>query len=275
MPAAAGPPAASDAPRVVSLSPLATRFLEELGAAPQLVAVDAASREQLGNDERPVASLETAHRFDPDLVLLASLPDDIRSLHELESVGARVVEFAPHDLEDVYALCRSVAGPLLGEEAATDFERRIARPLSLIAGESSPENRPRILALVGVDPPEIAGGHSFETDLIEIAGGSSMTHGSDDARRPTDAAELARLAPDRVVVMTTRPLSAADEDRALRLVGGVAPVDFFQFDRESFWLAEPAEDAARLRAVFLAAGLAGPRAPGPGDAPIPARIPAP
>jgi len=254
----AAPPAASRAPRIVSLTPLATRFLVELGVAPQLVAVDAVSRGLQGVDDMQVATLETAYHFDPDLVLLPALPDDVRSLSVLEGVGARVIQFAPHDLEDVFALCRSVAGPLVGEDAATAFERRIARPLSLIAGEASPDDRPRILALVSIDPPEIAGGHSFETDLIEIAGGSSITHGSDDNRRPIDTAGLESLAPDRVVVMTSQPLSAADEDRALRLVDGVAPVDFFQFERETFWLDEPADDAARLRASFLAAGLAGP-----------------
>ena len=247
-------PAPKDA-RIVSLSPIATRFLVELGVAPRLVAVDPRSRELL-SAAQPTAVLETssledAHRFAPDFVLLPALPDDIGSLAELEAAGARVVEFAPHDLEDVFALCRSVAGPLVGEEAATAFERRIARPLSLIAGQSSPEGRPRVVALVSVDPPEIAGGHSFETDLIEIAGGSSLTHGGDDNRRPIDAEELARLAPDRVVVMTASALVPADQDRALLLVGGIAPVDFFRFERETFWPAAPAEDAARLRAVFL------------------------
>jgi len=241
------PPAES---RIVSLSPLATRFLLELGVSSRLVAVDTGSLALLGTTPRPVTSLAAAHRFDADLVLVPALPDDVRSLADLADAGARVVEFAPHDLEDVFILVRGVAGPLVGEEAATAFERRIARPLALIAGQSPSEGRPRVIALVNVDPPEIAGGHSFETDLIEIAGGSSVTHGGDDNRRPIDAAELVRLAPDRVVVMTASALDARDQDRALRLVGAIASVDFFTFDRESFWLAEPAEDAARLRAIF-------------------------
>lgn len=243
------PPNPAEA-RIVSLSPLATRFLLELGVSSRLVAVDAESLAPLGATPRPTTSLEKAQRFHPDLVLLAALPEDVRSFSALSEAGARVVEFAPHDLEDVFALVRSIAGPLVGEEAATAFERRIARPLALIGGQSSPEGRPRVIALVSVDPPEIAGGHSFETDLIEIAGGSSVTHGSDDNRRPIDAEELARLAPDLVVVMTPSEQGPIDQDRALHLVGDIAPVDFFTFDRETFWLAEPAEDAARLRAVF-------------------------
>jgi ABC-type hemin transport system substrate-binding protein len=252
----AGPGSDSPMPRrarrIVSLSPLASRFVVALGVGDRLVAVDSGSVGEPGVPDRPTTRLEQAGAFEADLVLVPALPDDRATLAHLQASGARVVEFAPHDLEDVFALCRGVGGPLVGGEAAGQLERRIARPLSLVAGESPSEGRPRVLGLVSIDPPEIAGGHSFETDLIEIAGGSSLTHGSEDLRRPIDPAELARLAPDLVVVMTSRPLGPAEEDRAFRLVGEVAPVEFFQFDRETFWLEEPARDAKRLRAAIVA-----------------------
>ncbi|MEZ4282682.1 MAG: ABC transporter substrate-binding protein [Myxococcota bacterium] len=235
------------AQRIVSLSPIASRFLLALGVGDRLVAVDRESLAAPGMPERPATTFDEALRFAPDLVVVPSLPDDRRALEPLASAGARIVEFAPHDLEDVFALCRGLGGELVGGAAAAELERRIARPLALIAGQSPAEGRPRVLALVRVDPPEIAGGHSFETDLIEIAGGSSITHGSDDNRRPIDPAGLARLAPDLVFVMTAQPLGPADEDRALRLVGDLAPVIFFPFAPETFWLDEPARDAARLR----------------------------
>lgn len=243
--------------RIVSLSPLASRFLLALGVADRLVAVDLASLGVPGMPDRPATSFDEALRFAPDLVVVPSLPDDRRTLGALESAGARIVEFAPHDLEDVFALCRGLGGELVGGAAAGQLERRIARPLALIAGESPAEGRPRVLALVRVDPPEIAGGHSFETDLIEIAGGSSITHGSDDNRRPIDPAGLALLAPDLVVVMTAQPLGPADEDRALRLVGDLAPVLFFPFAAETFWLDEPAREAARLRETIIVFERAG------------------
>ena len=251
------------AKRIVSLSPVASRFLLALGVGDRLVAVDGDSLGAPGIPALPATSFEDAARFNPDLVLVRSLPDDRRVLETLEAAGARIVEFAPHDLEDVFALCRSLGGELVGGAAAGEFERRIARPLALIAGESPAEGRPRVIALVRVDPPEIAGGHSFETDLIEIAGGSSITHGSDDHRRPIDSAGLARLAPDLVLVMTALPLGPADEDHALRLVGDIAPVSFFPFAPETFWLDEPAREAARLRETiveFERAARAGPGA---------------
>ncbi len=253
---APGPGGAPTVPRrarrIVSLSPLATRFLLALGVGDRLVAVDPDSLGQPGVPALPATRLAGAAAFEPSLVLVPAFPDDAPALARLQAAGAQVVEFAPHDLEDVFALCRSIGGALVGGEAAGQLERRIARPLALVAGESPAAGRPRILALVAVDPPEIAGGHSFETDLIEIAGGSSLTHGGEDVRLPIDAAGLARFAPDLVLVMTPRPLAPAEQDRALRFVGDAAPVEFFDFDREGFWLAEPARDAKRLRAATLA-----------------------
>lgn len=238
--------------RVVSLSPVASRFVAALGAGDRLVAVDPGSLDLPGIPDRPTTDLGDVLRFEPDLVLVPALPDDLDALPRIQSNVARLREFAPHDLEDVFALCRSLGAELVGAEAAGQLERQIARPLSFVAGESPAEGRPRILALVAVDPPQIAGGHSFETDLIEIAGGTSITHGSDDNRRPIDPAALARLAPDLVVVMTSTTLAPADEDSAIRFVGDVAPVEFFRFDPEFFWLEEPARDAKRLRALIVA-----------------------
>ena len=235
------PAAPAEAPRIVSLSPLATRFLGELGLGSLIVAFG-------GSTDR----LSDLVRLEPDFVFLPALPDDQSDLAELEASGTRVIAFAPHNLEDVMALLHGVGTELVGEDGATAFERRRLRPVALIAGQSSPFDRLRVLALVAVDPPEIAGGHSFETDLIEIAGASSLTHGGSDNRQPIDRENLAKRTPDLVVVMTDGELAPADQDRALEFVGQIAPVVFFPYARETFWLEEPARDAARLRESIVA-----------------------
>ncbi len=252
-------PSVSPAPssRILSLSPLATRFLRELGAGDRIVAVDgSAEPPALPGEESapdgPPKRLEDLLPLDPDYVFLPALPDDQGELVPLASAGVRIVEFAPHSLEDVMALLYGVGAELVGEDGAAAFERRLLRPVALIAGQSSPIDRLRVLALVGVDPPEIAGGHSFETDLIEIAGASSLTHGGSDVRQPIDREQLAQWKPDLVVVMTDGELRPADQDRALELVGQAAPVVFFPYARETFWLEEPAREAARLRESIVA-----------------------
>ena len=207
------PVPSAGSPRIVSLSPLATRFLGELGVGPRVVPLDG-----------PTDRLEDLVRLDPDYVFLPTLPDDQSDLAELEASGARVVAFAPHNLEDVMTLLHGVGVELVGEDGATAFERRVLRPVALIAGQSSPLDRLRVLALVGVDPPEIAGGHSFETDLIEIAGASSLTHGGSDNRQPIDRQNLAKRTPDLVVVMTDGELAPADQDGICGLLLSRAPL---------------------------------------------------
>jgi len=231
-------------PRIVSLSPLATRFLVELGVGARIVAVDPASRALPGFEGHPVAEPGDADRFDADYLVGPTPPKDA-------PLGRTdFVELAPHDLEDVYALCRRLGHPLVGEEESMLFERRIARPLALVAGRSPAEGRPRVVALVGLDPLVVAGGHSFETDLIEIAGGTSPTHGGDDHRRRIERGDLVRFAPDLILVTTAAPLDEAEQDRAAAALGDVAPVVFFSFAADDFWLAEPARDAERLQALI-------------------------
>ncbi|MBY0400756.1 hypothetical protein K2X89_10700 [Myxococcota bacterium] len=246
-------PIADPGPRIVSTSPLATRFLTQLGLEDRIVTVvDPAPGEGLDPAGTRPALAELA-RFDPDFVFLPALPDDRSELAELEAGGARIVEFAPHDLEDLLALLHGIGVEVAGENAVDAFDRRILRPVALVAGESSPTNRLRAVALVTVDPPELAGGHSFETDLIEIAGATSLTHGADDDRRPIDRDGLAAMEPDLILVMTGAGLDPEARERVLDLAGGIAPIAWFEFARETFWLDEPVREARRLRDLIVAA----------------------
>ena len=240
-------------PRIVSLSPIATRFLTQLGLGDRVIAFDRAASEALLEPAVDGPDFDDLGRLDPDYVFLPALPDDQADVSALEASGARIVEFAPHDLEDLFALCHGIGVEVAGEQAVEAFERRVLRPVAMIAGQSSPTDRLHAVALVGVDPPEIAGGHSFETDLIEIAGASSLTHGADDNRRPIDRDGLARMKPDLVVVMTEAPLDAEERERVLDLAGGIAPIAYFEFARETFWLDEPVREATRLREVVVSA----------------------
>jgi iron complex transport system substrate-binding protein len=238
------PAEARDVQRIVSLTPLATRFVLAIGAGDRLVAVDAGSAELPGARGLPVVDLDGATRFDADLVLVAALPDAGRP-----APGARVAEFAPHDFEDALPLVRELGGELVGAEATTRFERGFARPLAKIGGESGGEHRPRVVAVVRLDPLEIAGGHSFETDLIEIAGGQSVTHPGEENRIAITADRWAELAPELVLVIGAPPASPRDEQAVRNALPPGAQVAFFSFD-PGFWIDGSDDPARRLREVI-------------------------
>lgn len=237
--------------RVVSLSTLASRFVIELGAGHILVGVDSESALLPELTAVPVTDFSEALSLSPDLVLISTAPTEGDPVADrLSTVGVAVVEFAPHDLEDVLELCRTLGPLLVGEARARSFEYRLSRSLAQIGGSSFGQPRPRVLGVVSVDPIVLAGGHSFETDLIEIAGGQSVTHGGEESRLEMKPEAWAAHAPDLALVMTSKTLTADERLVALDALPLDVRVKFFRVDADRFWLEEPEADAARLRAVI-------------------------
>ena len=238
-------------PYLVSLSPIASRFLLEIGAGEQILGVDAESQKLPGLRSRPIVTLESALQLEPDLVLVPKHPENEAGQRALAAPAeTRILEFAPHDLEDVFELTRTVGVPLVGRERVNQFDVELSRPLARIGGESFGQARPRTAAVIDLDPLTLAGGHSFETDLIEIAGGSSVTHGGDETRKGVDHGDWGALSPDLVVVMTPRALSQAERKAALEALPDEFETLFFPFAAHSFWLDDPVGTAGRFRVLI-------------------------
>ena len=89
--------------------------------------------------------------------------------------------------------------------------------------------------------------HSFTTDLIEIAGAESVTHGIDELRVPMTVAELQASAPDLVLIVSASPISEDDRRDARALIGDGPEIAFMVFDRKHFWLRRAVETARQLR----------------------------
>lgn len=238
-------------PTVVSLDPLATRLVLALGAGGQLAAVDAASAQALPElAEVARTDLARALHFEPTLVLTATLDATASAqAQQLRAAGVRVIELAPHDLEEVAAAIREIGSLLVGDVRAMRFETELTRPLAAIGGASFGQPRPRTLAVVGFDPLEVAGGHSFETDLIEIAGGQSVTHPGEEWRRTLAPDSWRDLAPDLVLVVAADEPTEEARAAARAALPADVPVEFFAFEGPAFWLGDPTEPARRLRAI--------------------------
>jgi ABC-type hemin transport system substrate-binding protein len=246
----------SSVARIVSLSSLATRFVTELGVGHQIVGVDARSSALPGLSHLPIVDLESALQLAPDLVLVEELADpNDPALQNLERVGAQLVEFAPHNLEDVSALCRELGTRLVGVASATLFERKFARPLAIVGGISPARERLRVVAVIGLEPLELAGGHSFQTDLIEIAGGMSVTHGGEDVRIAMTSERWHEFSPELVLVTTSTELSRAEQETFRARIPQRFRIEFFAFDPETFWLDRPERDAERLRIIIASFSL--------------------
>jgi hypothetical protein len=235
----------------VSLSPLATRFVISLDAQDLLVGVDPESGHIAGLERIARVDHTSAHTLSPDIVLIPTgLTEGDPDLGSLVESGVGVYEFSPHDLEDVVEFFRTIGTRLVGEAQAHIHEIGVTRPLGMIGGESHGQPRPRVLAIINLRPLELAGGHSFETDLIEFSGGQSLTHGGEDNRialRP----DVCRLfSPDLVLLMLPKPPSDAERFVAFESIPCASRYEFFAVDAKRFWLDENQNAARRLRALI-------------------------
>jgi len=251
------PPAAraADLPlRVVSLSPVASRFVLLLGAENRLVGVDSDSAQFPGLEAIPAVDLAGALALMPDLLLAAASPAaDTPEARKLADRAIDVVEFAPRDLEDVYALFREVGSRLVGRAEALKREVELARPLGVIGGASFGQRRLRTLAVTGFEPIAFAGAHSFETDLIELAGAHSLTHahGGEAERIAATPDRLAAYAPELILVITPTAVSAAERQAVAEGLDGFQPIEFLTFNARTFWLEDPTATARLVREVIV------------------------
>ena len=143
----------------------------------------------------------------PDLIVTQDLchvcaasPDDLAAALARLPRQPRVLSLTPHSLGDVWNDIRRVgeatSRPLEAEVLATALEKRVA---ALEARAAQAQSRPRVLCLEWLDPYYI-GGH-WVPEMVALAGGKDMLGRAGEPSFRATAAEIARLAPDVIVVM--------------------------------------------------------------------------
>ncbi len=163
-------------------------------------------------------------------------------------MGARALRVVPRGFEDVFALARAIGEALERRDAAQAWVRRTRRGLAALSADSLGQPRPHVAALVSLDPPVVAGGASLESELIEVAGAESATHGLEEHR-----IGLGELPEDHrtpalwLVIVAHETDSALDLAEALLPAG--APVALLALPEG--WWADPIGAAERLRALIL------------------------
>ena len=238
---------AKTTPRVVSMSAAANAFVARIGAADLLVPhrPDPAGHVSAGE----IVALA------PDIVLVSDATrTDAAFLRTLIDARIDLVEFAPHDLADLFALTRTLGTRLVGSNRAHAFEHGITRPLAMVSGTSPTSGRPRVAVVTSLDPPTLAGGHSFAADLVEAAGGDMVTHEIDTPRLELTPGAWRRLAPDLVLVFQT---TESEDDLRLATLHSLPTLPHGRprfvrvaLDSANVWRADPAASARALRNVI-------------------------
>lgn len=189
--------------RVISLVPSATAILRELGAGDRLVArtdYDTAAAlahlPSVGGGLEP--SMERLVSLDPEVVVRFRAESDPATPERLDRAGVPHVAVRPDGLDDVGEMV-AMMGELAGEpQEARRLWNHIQEELEAVAGDA-PEERPRVVFLLGGNPPLAAGPRTFLGELLEVAGAVNAFRDLDELYPPVSLEELSAREVDRVL----------------------------------------------------------------------------
>ena len=197
--------------RLVCLMPSVTDDVYALGAGADVIAVTdyvkypAEARTKLSVGTPLAPSIETIVSLHPDLVLEDANMSDSGTITSLQQLGIAVFLVAPHGIEGIYKSLASLGRALNREESARELIGRLRSREAAVRRRVSSKPAVSVLMPVGLDPVITIGKPAFITELIEIAGGHSVT--SDlplEWQQISMEAVLARAPEALVLVRSTR-----------------------------------------------------------------------
>lgn len=167
--------------RIVSLAPSVTEMLFALGVDDRIVGVTsycdypAAARQKQQVGDTLHLSLERIISLRPDLVVISTASQLESLTRRLDELSIPVFVTDPRTVRDVALTIRGL-GELTGSEAraaalVSAFDRKVSE-VELRVGQLP---RPRVLYVLQTAPLITVGKNTFINDLINLAGGSSIS----------------------------------------------------------------------------------------------------
>jgi iron complex transport system substrate-binding protein len=234
--------------RIVSTSPSITETLFALGLGSRVAGVstychfpaEAARLPRVGTYLKP--NIEVIARLKPDLVIVQRLPHSVRD--QLKGLSIPVAEVDSGDLKQNLASILVIGKAAGAERAAQALVARINSQLSAMGTKA--KDSPRSVAfVVGRTPGKleglvVAGGGSYLSELISIAGGANVFADSSQAYVKTSLESILRRNPDVLIDMGEMADTVGVTELAKRNV-------------VNLWSGQPTLKAVRERHVFAVA----------------------
>ncbi|MBI4853692.1 MAG: cobalamin-binding protein [Acidobacteria bacterium] len=210
--------------RIVSLAPSITEILFALGLGERVVGVtsycnypsQAAKIAQVSDTLHP--NLEMIISLKPDLVLISTASQLEQFMAKLSEVGIAVFVIKSQSVEGVLNSIELV-GQITGHKLqARSLVESLRARLENVKKQNQEKTPPKVFFIVGTEPLITAGKPAFVTDLINLAGGKSI---SDDvaAEWPAYSVEsvIAR-APDIILSPGDHNFDTSDRESAKALL---------------------------------------------------------
>jgi iron complex transport system substrate-binding protein len=207
--------------RVVALAPSITETIYSIGAGDAVVGVteftdwpaEARQRPSIGGIVNP--SIEKVVSLRPDVVIATREANHMDTIDELDRLGVPVFVVDPQGLDGVLESVRQI-GRALNRSGDADrlVDRLRARRDAVIAGVRG-FARSRVLLVIWPDPVTTIGRHAFITDIINAAGGQSVTEDLAQQYPQISLEEVLRRNPDWLLLPANghQPISLADLEK--------------------------------------------------------------
>jgi len=182
--------------RIVSLAPSVTETLFALGLGDQIVGVttfcdypaEAQTKEKVGDTLRP--NIERIVALKPDLAIASTSSQLEQFVKKLDDLGIPVFVSNPSDLAGVVASIEKIGNVAGASERAAVLSAELRARVREVETRVSGAERPNVLVMLGSEPLIAPGRPSFITDMINRAGGHSIS-GDESAEYPQYSLETA------------------------------------------------------------------------------------
>ncbi|MFL6274441.1 MAG: ABC transporter substrate-binding protein [Blastocatellia bacterium] len=192
--------------RIVSLAPSITEILFALGLGDRVVGVtsycdyppEATTKEKVGDTLRP--SVEKLIALRADLIIASTSSQLEQFIGKLDDLGIPVYVSNPRRVGDVTDTIERI-GTLTGAtERARELSDSLQKRMAAIDAGLMGAERPHVLIILNTEPLITAGGSTFVNDLIERAGGRSIS-ANESAEYPQYSLETAVAARPEVIFL--------------------------------------------------------------------------
>ena len=227
--------------RIICLMPTVTDTVFALGGGDDVVAISdytkypaaALKKPSVGDLIKP--SIETILSLHPDLVIGVQPKGPMEVTDQLERVGIPIFLVSPHGIAGIFHSVESIGMALNRTAQADALIHSLEQRVDAVKARTKGQPAPRVFMPVWYDPITTIGKNAFITEIIEAAGGRSVT---DDLpaewpqismevvlERAPDALLLVRGGKTTLKVLQDRPgwssMAAIKEHRAYYVDGRI------------------------------------------------------
>jgi ABC-type Fe3+-hydroxamate transport system substrate-binding protein len=200
--------------RLICLIPSVVDDVYALGAGSDIVAVSdftkypaaARAKPSIGLPMSP--SLETILSLHPDLVLGSG--DRIQIVDQLQHYSIPVFMVNPHGIAGIYKSLQSLGMVLNRESSASDLIARLHARERAVRERVQGKPVVRVFMPIWYDPVITIGKHAFITELIEAAGGKSVTDDISEEWPQVSIEAIIARAPDAILLVKGSKMSLKD-----------------------------------------------------------------